>query len=257
MTKAPARREVWHAFLNTPSEQSRAALIESYYPLVRTTVRRCLPFAHQSVDIEDLIAAGQVGLIKAIDQYDPSRGFQFATLAIQHIRGSIREWMRAADPLPRAMRERVRALEQAHVALASRERHSPTREAIAAELGWDVDEVTQVTKEYAMTFPQSLEDRVFGSTSDGMTLMEAIEDPDPSPHDQALAKDQKAAIRQALSLVPQRRREVLTLYYMENRSAREIARLLSISESRIYQIVREGVADMRRLLTGQEDLFLP
>ncbi|PZN07212.1 sigma-70 family RNA polymerase sigma factor [Thermaerobacter composti] len=235
--------ELW-ARARQGDAEARERLVALHMPLVRHVARRFAGLGH---DLDDLVQAGTVGLLQAIDGFDPDRGYQFSTYAVPAILGEIRRWLRANDPagLTRAMRARVTAIRRAAEAMEQELGHRPTAAAVAARLGCDVADVAFALE--AAQGPLSL-DEPLGA------------DPDAAARGQRLAAPaepdwgDRVAVRAALAQLPPRLRTVLTLRFFRDLTQAEVAAALGISQPQVSRLEKAGLAHLRRLLAAGEDV---
>src|SRR5687768_4103245 len=142
-TPAESLQEIWYRFKHRGDGRARETLIDNYSYLVKITAGRIAGGVPPSLDREDLISAGVIGLIKAVDQFDASREVKFETYAIALIRGAILELLRGEDWAPRSVRDRIKQLERAYAEVESRLGRPGTDEEVAEALGVEVDQLHQ------------------------------------------------------------------------------------------------------------------
>lgn len=222
--------------------RAREALIRKYEPLVGPVVRRVMSTTHHvGTEWGDLVSAGMVGLVKAVDRFDPGRGVQFESFAISSIRGEVLEVLRNEDFAPRSVRRKIKPLEVAAETLESRG-ITPTPERIAELLQMDVDEVheTLALRHRALIteFPAPLEE-------DPSWEPEAPED----TFQTAVMSVWSDQLRAGIDRLPPRQRTAVILYYYENMTCLEVGIALGVSDNRAYQIIQDGVKRLgKRLL---------
>lgn len=230
----------------------REDLIVQHMPLVAFVVNRMSTdrVRTMGLDREDAIGYGIEGLIQAVDGYDPSRGTSFASFAVRRIRGSVLDAVRRQDPLPRSLRRSTRQVEQAGQELANQLGRWPTQAELALKLGIRPREVEEIRQHASSRFV-SLE-HVLQEGTEGGDRQRWDPPDDDERGDPALAAEHQAAIhllRQAISALSERDRAVLRLRYEESRPFHEVGRILELSESRVCQIHKRVLAQLRRNLS--------
>jgi len=228
----------------------REQMISEHVHLVHCIVGRVTTSLPPTVDREDLLSAGTVGLIKAVDRYDPKRGVKFETYASQVIRGEVMESLRDRDWAPRGLRRRARELA---AAVAGKQRElgrPPEDEEIAEAMGLTLKQYHELLSEASGTSLLSL-DEVFemGVQAEGDTSRELMPaEAEESPLDKLTQDEQRAEIAHAVNELPDREKLVVSLYYQDGLSLREIGEVLGVTESRICQIHTQAITRLRAVL---------
>ncbi|MCX7622802.1 MAG: FliA/WhiG family RNA polymerase sigma factor [Thermomicrobium sp.] len=228
-----------------PARDDRAQLVERYAPLVKFVVDRLRLSLPPSVDREDLIGYGTIGLLEALDRFDDSRGVKFESYAVMRIRGAILDALRTLDIVPRSARSRARQIEQATRQLFAEHGRMPTEDELAEHLGMTTSELQQAVSDAACIFLplQTAPD------PDELTLEEQLADPTAlEPAEAAADEDLRDRIAAALATLGERDRLIVSLYYYEELTMREISHVLGISESRVSQILNRIRLQLRALL---------
>lgn len=252
---APAT-DAWDRFKNQRDLAARDEIILRYAYLVNITVGRVVINLPPNMDREDLVSAGIIGLIKAVDQFDLNRQVKFETYGIALIRGAILEMLRDQDWVPRSVRDRVKAIDRAVAARETMLGRPATDSEIAAELGIDLDVYHRLLGEIGRTGLVSLDDIVLGADDgEGVTLREALPDERNNTLRTVVIAERARRLVQAVDRLPPRERHVIALYYVDRLTFKEIGRVLGISESRAYQLHGQAVARLRKDLKGDEPLF--
>lgn len=234
----------------TDSTSEREQLILEHLPQVRLIARRIFDRLPGNVSLEDLVSSGTVGLIAAIDRYDASTGVKLKTYAEYKIRGAILDNLRDSDWAPRRQRRRARQLQQAIAAAEQRAQRTPTDAEVARELGITEQECIEWRAEIHSLKIGSIE-----STSlddDGREVIRQIPAHEDTLPSRDLEKEElRHLIIQALDRLPVMERTVLSLYYNENLTLREISRILQLHESRISQVKIQALARLRVVFAKQ------
>jgi RNA polymerase sigma factor for flagellar operon FliA len=200
------------------------------------------------VEEADLISYGLIGLINAIERFDLEREIKFETYAITRIKGSIIDELRALDWVPRSVRARAREIERAHAKLEHRLHRTPTDEELAREMGLTDEEFQEALLKISNSTVVALDElwAVSDSPGDQVSLLDTIPDHDaPAPEDAIDASELKDRLAEAISMLPDREKIVITLYYYENLTLREIGEVLGVTESRISQMHTKAVLRMK------------
>ena len=230
----------------------RDKLILNYAPLVKYVAGRLGSGLPAHVDEGDLTSYGLLGLIGAIERYDPARDVKFETYAISRIKGAIIDELRALDWVPRSIRSRARDIERAIAELEAKLMRAPTDEEIAARLGLTVDELGDSLTEISRTSIAALDELwTVSSGGDQIALIDTIEDTQgPDPLFALGQTEMREAIGEAISRLPEREKLVITLYYYEELTLREIGEVLGVTESRISQLHTKAILRLKARLAG-------
>jgi RNA polymerase sigma factor for flagellar operon FliA len=220
-----------------------------HLPIVRFIARRIHDRLPQHVPIEDLYSAGVLGLLDAFGRFDPSKEFKFSTYAQFRIRGAILDSLRTLDWSPRELRRKGRAIEQAIQALIGQLDRSPTDIEIAQKLNIPLAAYQQLLGELKGLQIGSLHDeRSEDSHEEELDLIPGR--PEDDPLSRYMDGEMRERLTKAIEDLPERERLVLTLYYYEETTTREIALILDIVESRVWQIRTSAVRHLRALLSA-------
>lgn len=245
-----AINDVWTRFAATRDPALRDELITTYTPLVRFVVGRLGIPPSCLLDADDLLSCGTIGLITAIDRYDPTRGSRFESFASARIRGAVIDHLRSLNWLPRTAMARIRQVEYAIANLEQRLGRPPQEEEIATEAGISTSRYRQMLQE-AGTIVLSL-DAPLGSLAqeEGLTsLADLLEDErSPEPDAQVEAQELMALLHVALNELPERERMLLALYYREELTMKEISKIMNVSESRVCQLHIQAILRLRNTL---------
>lgn len=220
-------------------------------PLVAFVVNRLSSDGSRilGLDREDAMSYGIEGLIQCVDGFDPTRGTSFASFAVRRIRGSILDAIRRQDPLPRSLRRSTREVERAAQELAVQFGRWPNRKELAVRLGTTPDSVQEIQRHATSRFV-SLEHTLQERSRDGTVFGWDPVDED-SRGDPAVAAEQNAALallRSAVDRLSERDRAILQLRYGESRPFHEVGQLLGLSESRVCQLHKRILRQLREQL---------
>lgn len=227
------------------AEQERVLL--EHLPIVRFLARRIHERLPQHVDIEDLVSAGVVGLMDAFAKFDPTKKVQFRSYAQFRIRGAILDSLRMLDWSPRELRRKGRAVEEAIRTLTARLGRAPGESEIAAEMGLSLDEYQQLLGDLKGLEIGTL--HLEHSEDSGEEELAYVPGrPDEDPLFRCLRGELEGRLADAIANLPERERLVMTLYYYEEMTMREIGLALGVVESRVSQVHASAVAHLRSAL---------
>ncbi|GLV58863.1 sigma 28 (flagella/sporulation) [Dictyobacter sp. S3.2.2.5] len=250
-TDAPAEVDgLWGKYVEHRTAELRNELITLYAPLVRFVVGRLGIPPTGLLDAEDLVSYGMIGLINAIDRFDPARGVRFEAFASVRIRGAVIDQLRSLNWLPRSAISRVRQVESALAVLEQRLGRPAKEDEVAEEIGVSTERYRQMLLEMNATV-LSL-DAPLGSLlqDDEVTsLSELLEDQSsPGPVEQAEQQELTDILGAAIDHLPEREKLLLALYYQEELTMKEISKVLSVSESRVCQLHIQAIMRLRSTL---------
>jgi RNA polymerase sigma factor FliA len=237
---------LWDRFRAHGDAEARRELLDSYLGLARRCARDLGRRIGYAVEFDDLLGAATLGLVQALEGFDPARGLAFSTYAMRRIRGAILDELRSRDWRPRSVRARARQLAAAERSLGSRLGRPPEVREVALALGMDLTQVHRLRAEAEGGVMVSLTGPAAPGRSGGHRLEDALADPagEGGIHGVALA-DTHRYVREALAALPPRERTVLTLYYYEELSLKQIAATLQVTESRVSQIRAQAIRRLR------------
>ncbi|MFN8131368.1 MAG: RNA polymerase sigma factor WhiG [Solirubrobacteraceae bacterium] len=253
--KAIELRDLWKRYRSAGDERARERLVVAYSPLVKYVSGRMASGLPAHVDEADLISYGLVGLISAIERFEPDREIKFETYAIPRIRGAIIDELRALDWVPRSVRARAREIERANVKLEHKLQRAPTDEEMAAELEIGVDEFQESLMQISNSTIAALDElwTVSDASGDQVSLLDTLQDPDaPDPARVMDQTDLKDRVADAIARLPEREKLVIALYYYENLTLREIGEVLGVTESRISQLHTKAVLRLRSRMAPED-----
>ena len=231
----------------TFSPEEREAQIFEHLPQVRLIARRIHDRLPETVSLDDLVSTGIVGLISAIDRYDPSHGVKLKTYAEYKIRGAILDSLRGLDWAPRQQRRRSKLIEIAIADLEQRLHKTPSEEEIAAELRVPVTEYREWLTEIRGLNLGSLESHP--TEEEGRELIRFVADSEESWPSSLLERSElRRVLAQAIARMPAVERTVLGLYFQEELTLREIASIIQLHESRVSQLKAQAIARLRAFL---------
>jgi RNA polymerase sigma factor for flagellar operon FliA len=236
-------------------ELSREEVVHKYLHLVKYVAGRISINLPPNVEINDLINDGILGLIDATEKYDDARGVKFETYAITRINGAILDALRALDWVPRAVRQRARELERVYQDLEAELGRAATEEEVAERMGMTRKELDVLMQKIRGTSVLSLEEFLPNEKGYEIPLLGTLKDSDNDVTSAVEAREVKAALVKAVEELPPQERTVISLYYFEGLTLKEIKGVLNVSESRVSQIHAQAVIHLRgKLRSLTEDL---
>src|SRR5215211_5386745 len=240
---------LWRSFGDDPSPANRDRLVLHYAPLVKYVAGRVGTGLPAHVDLADLVQSVILGLVDAIERFEPDRGLKFETFAMQRIRGTILDDLRAQDWAPRSVRRRAREVERAMERLEAQLHRSASDAEIAEELDITVEELRELFAELQLTSLVALDELVPAGRG-GESLAEML--PDHHAEDPVAAiedRENRRLLAEAIAQLGRRDRMVVTLYYFENLTLAEIGKVLGVTESRACQLHTRAMLRLRSKLT--------
>jgi RNA polymerase sigma factor for flagellar operon FliA len=218
--------------MSSPKQVDRDALILEYYPMVRRVAYRMARRLPQCVDADDLVNIGIIGLIDAVDRYQPERAPSFGAYARMRVQGAIVDEMRKNDWVPRSVRDRARMINQAKRSLSDKLGRDPTAAEVAKALGVDKERLAELIRHANIRVLVSTEE---GGEDEG-TVGERLASGDESPDELAARQHLAAIVRSVINELPEREQLIAEMYYFRDRTFKEIAQALNVTESRVSQL---------------------
>lgn len=222
--------------------------VVQYAPLVKRIAYQLMARLPASVQVDDLIQVGMIGLLDAVSNYDDTQGAQFETYAVQRIRGAMLDELRQSDWLPRSARKALRQIEVAMNVLEQRMGRAPTEREVADELHVSLGDYQQMLLDARGCQLLHYEDMQTGEDEDFFERHCADDSPEPfaNLHDERF----RAKLIEAISMLPEREKLMMAMYYEEELNLREIGEVLGVSESRVCQLHSQAMARLRSKLKG-------
>jgi RNA polymerase sigma factor for flagellar operon FliA len=240
-------RDLWRRYKDQGDDGARERLVVAYSPMVKFVAGRLGAGLPSHVEDADLISYGLVGLIGAIERFEPERG-KFETFAMTRIRGAIIDELRSLDWVPRSVRSRAREIEQVQAKLEHELQRAPSEAELAAKLNMTEEELQSALLEIANSSVYALDElwTVSDSSGDQVSLLDTIADEGAADPQEALATTEvKDRLTEAIGGLPEREQLVVALYYYENLTLREIGEVLGVTESRVSQLHTKAVMRLK------------
>jgi RNA polymerase sigma factor for flagellar operon FliA len=233
---------------NKNESLNREQIIMQYLPHVKRIVQRIAVYLPQSVEIDDLLNVGVIGLIQAIERYDPDRDNKFMTFAAFRIRGAVLSELRSRDYISRTHRRKVRELEKTYSTLEQKKGGKVEDHEVVKEMGVSFEQFHKI-KQMSNISIISLEEMGYSSDKKRDSLSEMlINNRDEDALNQTRIKEVKAAIAKTIEELPDKEKLVISLYYMDELTMKETGKVLGITESRVSQLHSKAISRLRAKL---------
>jgi len=245
-----ASQVIWESYKKSLDPCTRDKLLREYLPLVRNVASRMAVGFPKSVEYNDLVNTGVIGLIEAFNNYDPARGVKFETYAVPRIRGAILDELRALDWVPRSTRAKSREIERAVTRLENELGRSPSENELADQMNISTKELVSALGDLTSTTLLSLDELI--CREDDNRQVPRIETIHTETANNVLADLERSELRafliDAISSLSEQERLVVALYYYEELTLKEIGEVMLISESRVSQIHTKSVQRLRSMI---------
>ncbi len=228
----------------------KSKLVLEYSPLIKFIAQKIAVRLPSNIELDDLISSGVIGLMDAIDKYDPSRDNKFKTYAEFRIRGAILDELRAQDWVPRSIRDKAKLLDRTVVNLEADLGRVATDDEVAKALNLSTDEFHDLLNQVRPVSLLSIDESQTFSNVDKKSILNILEGCKlNNPFNQLNVKSVKDLVTQAIEELPERQRLVLSLYYYEDLNLKEIGKVLRVTESRVSQLHAQAVSRLRNKLS--------
>ena len=247
---------LWRRYKEHDDPAARDRLILTFAPLVKYVAGRMNSHLPAHVEETDLISYGLLGLIGAVERFDPGRQVKFETYAVSRIKGSIIDELRSLDWVPRSVRARSREIERKATELEHRLQRAPTEEELAAALGMELDDfraaITQIANSSIVALDETWS---VSSGGESLTLIDTIGDSRlTNPSDLLDVTELRDTLADAIARLPEREKIVIALYYYDHLTLREIGEVLGVTESRISQLHTKAILRLKGRLQGDGEV---
>lgn len=244
---AKVKRSAVEAYKNI-DDHEKEELIKSYLPLVRKVVHRLSGRLPKDVDVKEMLNSGIIGLVDALEKYDPKHETNFSTYAQFRIRGAILDSFRSQDWLPRSLRFKSHKIEEAYQIIEQKLGRPATDEEVATELQMDVEELRKLLGEVGSIVMLSFEELGFGHGEERFQAAEWLASSTEDPLKNLLSGEKVSLIARALDRLPEKERLVISLYFYEELNLKEIGEILGVTESRASQIRSRALIRLKNYL---------
>ncbi|MBF0298857.1 MAG: FliA/WhiG family RNA polymerase sigma factor [Oligoflexia bacterium] len=238
----------------TIDSQTKDEIIVEYAPLIKYIAQKIASRLPSNIELDDLISCGVIGLMDAIDKYDPSRDNKFKTYAEFRIRGAILDELRAQDWVPRSVREKAKLIEKAFQKLEREFGRPANDEEMCKELGVNQNEFYDLLDQAKSVSLLNIDDSASFSRGDKKLMMGILDNKKYSnPFSTVNFERSKNKIKEGIKALPEKQRLVLSLYYYEDLNLKEIGQVLNVTESRVSQLHTQAVMKLRMKLRAEFD----
>jgi len=245
--------EVWRHYGQTKDTSLRERLILEYAHLVKYVAGRLSIYFGSNVEYDDLVGFGVFGLIDAIEKFDINKGVKFETYASLRIRGSVIDSIRELDWVPRSLRQKNKELEKAYTELENELGHSASDTEIAKKMDISVEELHKILNNVNITAMISLEDFLEQNYDSGIDVPNYNREDRPESHLEIV--EIRDILSDSIDKLPEKEKTVISLYYYEEMTLKEISAIMGVSESRISQLHTKSILRLRGKLARQKSLM--
>jgi RNA polymerase sigma factor for flagellar operon FliA len=245
--------ELWQSYREAPNEALRHQLIEQYAPLARYVVDRLHFQPTGGISYEDLLGQAILGLIEAVDRFDPARGVKFNTFAYYRIRGAVMDMLREMDWVPRSLRAKSTDLVNTMSRLEAELGRPATDDEVAAALHISLEEFDALAQEIGTQTVVSMDEVLESASGDsGVSVRDTlVDDSAVLPDAYTEMQDQRRRLAEAIDALPKNERLVISLYYYDGLTLKEIGKVLGVTESRACQLHSKAVLRLRAAMQGE------
>ncbi|MGI5911173.1 MAG: FliA/WhiG family RNA polymerase sigma factor [Syntrophomonadaceae bacterium] len=251
--------KIWIQYKEKKNIEARDDLIVHYAYLVKYVANRLAINLSSMVELDELISYGIEGLIDAIDKFDYKRNIKFETYAITRIRGSIIDGLRTMDWVPVSIRQKSKEIEKVFTKLEGKLGRAATDAEVAQEMGLSLNEYYKLLRQIAPSTIISLDDFISGDEGDDQKkrIVDLVEDYDASDALELLElAEVKELLAKTISRLPDKEKKIVSLYYYEGLTLKEIGMVLGLSESRISQLHTKAILRLRGSLSKKKNMIL-
>lgn len=243
MTNEKTAVDLWKSYKANSDIENRNKLVLYYAGLVNSIARRAAAVSGNYIDIEDMVSFGMIGLIKAVEKYDTDKGVTFETYATYRIRGEIIDYMRRNDWVPRGVRKRIQEIEKAIESFKNENSREPTAEELSVKLGVKENDIAQALGDSARLSTISFEEMIHDTVKVDCNFVS-----DETPETALAQNELIEALAAAIDSLSEREKLVISLYYHEELTLKEISVVMSVSESRVSQIHTRAVKTLKKVM---------
>jgi RNA polymerase sigma factor for flagellar operon FliA len=234
---------IWKQYIETKDPAIKEKLIIEYAYLIKYVAGRLSLYFGSNVEFDDLVGYGAFGLIDAIEKFDITKGVKFETYASFRIRGSIIDSIRELDWVPRSLRQKNKELERVYCEIESEVGHSATDQEVAEKMGISMEEFYKLLNDVNVSSMMSLEEFMEQNYERGLELIS--DNTEDKPEAALESSEIKELLADSISRLPEKEKAVITFYYFEELTLKEISAIMNVTESRISQLHTKALLRMR------------
>jgi RNA polymerase sigma factor for flagellar operon FliA len=250
--KASTHNQLWHEYTATANPEAREELLIKYLPLVKYVAGKMMFTLPTCVDYNDLLSAGVMGLIGALERFNPEQGVKFETFVLPRIKGAILDELRTLDWAPRSLRSKARLVEKVSEKLEKEWGRTASGQEIANFLKMGIAEYGGVLHEVSKASLLSLDGSRVEENDHFTSMYDLLENPESdNPHFSLEHEEMKNILVDAIETLNEQEKIVMALYYYEELTLKEIGQVLNITESRVSQIHSKAVESLRSNLAAE------
>lgn len=253
MASAKEHIELWKHYSETKDPAIREKIIVEYSHLVKYVAGRLNIYFGSNVEYDDLVSFGVFGLIDAIDKFDINKGVKFETYASLRIRGSIIDSIREMDWVPRSLRQKNKELEKVYREVENKLGHSASDKEIAEAMGISMDDFFKLLSSANVSSMVSLEEFMEQNYEVGFDSSEGYKEDRPENYIEI--SELKNILADSINKLPEKEKNVVSLYYFEDLTLKEISAIMKVSESRISQLHTKAIFRLRGKLARHKSLL--
>jgi RNA polymerase sigma factor for flagellar operon FliA len=242
----------WSRYKENGGVEARNDIVLAYIDLVKRIVLRFKGCYNNYGQLDDMINQGMIALIDAVEKFDPEMGNKFETFASLKIKGAVIDFMRKQDWIPRNQRSLVKELNTAYDTLYAEHGREPSKEEIAGRMGIDTDQLEKILQKRQNAMILSYEEAINEKMMTAFPLLTEQKEPG-APEAEMLKEELKQQLTVAVGELGEKERLVISLYYYENLKLREIADVMSITDSRVSQIHSAAILKLRHKIKAYTD----
>lgn len=223
-------------------------IVKKYIPLVKYIASRVIIGKTKYIEYEDLVSYGMIGLMDALNKFDESKGMKFSTYASIRIKGSMIDELRRNSPISKGAMDKLNKYNEAVEKLQKKLNKEPNLIQIADELNISLKEVSEIENYINYISVISLEDLIFSSEDEVPLIGTIKDDKSPSPEKYVEEEEQLDYLAKAIELLNEKDRLVITLYYYEELTLKEMGKILNVSESRVCQLHSRAIVHLKKAM---------
>ncbi|OPX44563.1 RNA polymerase sigma factor FliA [Ruminiclostridium hungatei] len=235
--------QLWKQYTENKDPAAKEKLIVQYAYLIKYVAGRLSIYFGSNVEFDDLVGYGAFGLIDAIEKFDVTKGAKFETYASLRIRGSIIDSIRDLDWVPRSLRQKNKELERVYAEIENEAGHSATDKQVAEKLGISMDEFYRLLNDVNVSSMMSLEEFMEQNYERGLEIVS--ENTEDKPEASLELSEIKELLADSINKLPEKEKAVITFYYFEELTLKEISAIMNVTESRISQLHTKALLRMR------------